>query len=287
MASAETEYIDRFVEVRVWKEIQKVLREDMPILRSTLATFRRKQGHGRQCAASQEKEGQDTIGYCLLYHWLILGDCIIFDGRIFFIDGCSFFDCSTRKPDREPFSNLDNDLPAPSLDDYDSQNIDLTPSSPKPHNDELLPPPPKRSHRSRTTIEISDEENDEKPAKRSRHDRSTSGGSTSTSGGRRASRNAEAGNEIARGLRSIGEGMSAPLITKADTSHVDEVIELFSNDPTLLQDDPEGQYYALLLDVLGSNEKRARALVKTTNPIHRIALLKRIFAEQEVTVNWN
>ncbi|KAF8158737.1 hypothetical protein K438DRAFT_2026022 [Mycena galopus ATCC 62051] len=280
MASAETEYIDRFIE-EYGKKFKKCFEKTCPFYDRLTQLFGGNKATGANVLHLKRKKAKKpstTTSSTTGSSSATASSSLV---------AAPSSTVSTRKPDREPFSNLDNDLLTPSLDDYDSQNIDLTPSSPKPHNDELLPPPPKRSHHSRTTIEISDEENDEKPAKRSRHDRSNSGGSTSTSGGRRASRNAEAGNEIARGLKSIGEGMSAPLITKADTSHVDEVIELFSNDPTLLPDDPEGEHYALLLDVLGSNEKRARALVKTTNPIHRIALLKRIFAEQEVTVNWN
>lgn len=102
------------------------------------------------------------------------------------------------------------------------------------------------------------------------------------------SRNAEAGNEIARGLKMIGEGMSAPIITKADTSHVDAIIDAFIEDATLLPGDPDGEYYALFLDALSANAIRARSFVKTTNRIQRIALLKRVLIEKEMEVpaNW-
>jgi hypothetical protein len=83
-------------------------------------------------------------------------------------------------------------------------------------------------------------------------------------------------------LKSIGEGMSAPIITKADTSHIDAVVDVFTADPSLLPDDPEGEYYAVILDALSANEGCARAFVKTTIRIHRIALLKRILTEHQI-----
>ncbi|KAF7373776.1 hypothetical protein MSAN_00589300 [Mycena sanguinolenta] len=146
---------------------------------------------------------------------------------------------SNRKCAREPLANVENaasTVTTPSADASVESTIDLStaPPSPKPYDDELLPPPTKRSRNSRTTIDINsdEEENEVKPSKSNRHDRSVS--ASSSSGGRRSSRTTEAGNQIARGLKSIGDGMSAPLITKADTSHVDEVIDVFTADPTLL-----------------------------------------------------
>jgi hypothetical protein len=157
--------------------------------------------------------------------------------------------------------------------------------SPKPHDDELLPPPVKRARSARAPIEIDSDGDDETKKSTTQRERSTSGGS---SGGRRISRTAEAGSQIARGLKSIGEGMSAPIITKADTSHVDEVVDILNADPTLLPDDPEGEYYAVVIDALSANEGRARAFVKTTKRTHRIGFLERILTEHNVIipVNW-
>jgi hypothetical protein len=197
---------------------------------------------------------------------------------------------STSKRKRQPLENLDNE-PL----DIDSDSAGTTskqPPSPKPYDDELLPPPAKRPRASDAIIDIDNEDDNtenEEPKKKKKvdardrdRDRSISAGSSS--GGRRASRNAEAGNQIARGLKIIGEGMSAPLITKADTSHVDAVVDVFLADPTLLPADLDGEYYALFLDALSTNEMRARVFIKTQNRIQRIALLKRVLTEKEVDV---
>ncbi|KAF8194377.1 hypothetical protein K438DRAFT_1934584 [Mycena galopus ATCC 62051] len=170
----------------------------------------------------------------------------------------------------EPLLALENDLSAPALDNPTSQTA-ATPSSPKPYNDELLPPPTN-----------DEDENDDKPTKPNRHDRSISGGSPS--GGHCTSRTTEAGNQIARGLKSIGEGMSEPLVTKADTSHVDDIISVFTEDATLLPDDPNSEYYALFVDALSSNQNRTHAFVKSTIRTQRIALLKLILKDNEVAV---
>ncbi|KAJ7898078.1 hypothetical protein B0H13DRAFT_2521080 [Mycena leptocephala] len=195
---------------------------------------------------------------------------------------------SSRKREREPLANLENggDIDIdPELIPHDDKPPAVASSS-KPHDDELLSPPAKRSRTSHAAIDISDGEDDEKKTRPSKRDRSASGGSASS--GRRVSRTAETGAQIARGLKSIGEGMSAPIVTKTDTSHVDEVVDVLAADPTLLPHDPEGELYALVLDALSANEKRARAFIKTTLRVHCIALLKRILTEQDVTlpVNW-
>ncbi|KAJ6537916.1 hypothetical protein B0H19DRAFT_1079017 [Mycena capillaripes] len=167
------------------------------------------------------------------------------------------------------------------------------PPSPKPYDDELLPAPPKRPRVRNDDNENNDSKKDningDKPKKKaSARDRDRSISGSSSSGGRRTSRNAEAGNEIARGLKMIGEGMSAPIITKADTSHVDAIIDAFNEDATLLPVDPDGEYYALFLDSLSVNAIRARSFVRTTNRIQRIALLKRVLVEKEMDIpgNW-
>ncbi|KAJ7183567.1 hypothetical protein C8R46DRAFT_1209734 [Mycena filopes] len=191
---------------------------------------------------------------------------------------------ATAKRGRAPLDIIDNDAI-----DVDSDPAPHEPLSPKPYDDELLPPPLKRRH---TTIDIDSNDEDEKeqrPPKKVSvrdHDRSTS--ASSSSGGRRASRNAEAGTQIAQGLKLIGEGMSAPIITKADTSHVDAIVDVFIAEPTLLPADPEGEYYALFLDALSANEMRARVFVRTENRVQRIALLKRVLTEKgmDIPVEW-
>ncbi|KAJ7477780.1 hypothetical protein B0H11DRAFT_2281241 [Mycena galericulata] len=106
-----------------------------------------------------------------------------------------------------------------------------------------------------------------------------------SSGGRRAaSRNAKTGSEIARGLKAIGQGMSAPIITKADTSRVDAIVDIFTADPTLLPADPEGEYYDSLLDALSANEMRTRVFIRTPNRIQHITLLKQVLTEKEMEV---
>jgi hypothetical protein len=195
-----------------------------------------------------------------------------------------------RKRPREPLADLENEVL-----DVDTSAIPHAPHddsvphkaahSPKPHDDELLAPPVKRARSAPTPIEIDSDGDDETKKSTTQRERSASGGS---SGGRRVSRTAEAGSQIARGLKSIGEGMSAPIITKADTSHVDAVVDVLNADPTLLPDDPEGEYYAVVIDALSANEGRARAFVKTTKRTHRIGFLKRILTEHNVIipVNW-
>ncbi|KAF8209260.1 hypothetical protein K438DRAFT_1960991 [Mycena galopus ATCC 62051] len=192
---------------------------------------------------------------------------------------------------RQPLENLDNetiDVPSDSDD-----AVMKPPPSPKPYDDELLLPLPKHS-RTLDTIDLADdsdnENNTERPKQKMKgttrdRDRSTSAGSSA--GGRRASRNTEMGNEIARSLKKIGEGMSAPIITKSDTSHVDAIIDVFVGDPTLLPADPTGNYYACFLDALGANQMRARSFIKTQNRVQRIALLKLILMkEMEMPVGW-
>ncbi|KAJ6452709.1 hypothetical protein DFH09DRAFT_1393495 [Mycena vulgaris] len=72
-----------------------------------------------------------------------------------------------------------------------------------------------------------------------------------------------------------------------DTSHVDALIDAFTDDPTLLPDDPEGEYYALFLDALSANEMRARVFIKTVHRVQRIALLKRVLTEKEMEIPFN
>ncbi|KAJ7106959.1 hypothetical protein C8R44DRAFT_744837 [Mycena epipterygia] len=189
-----------------------------------------------------------------------------------------------RKGPRQPLSSLQNDII-----DIDSDSAPNQPPSPKPYDDELLPPSAK--HRRLPDILGNDEESensDQPKTKANVRDRDRSTSTSSSSGGRRASRNAEIGSEIACGLKLIGQGMSAPIITKADTSHVDAIVDAFTADPTLLPTDPDGEYYALFLDTLSVNEMRARVFIKTPNRIQRIALLKRVLTkkEMEVPLNW-
>ncbi|KAJ7491536.1 hypothetical protein B0H11DRAFT_2228685 [Mycena galericulata] len=116
---------------------------------------------------------------------------------------------------------------------------------------------------------------DDAKTKAGARDHNRSASASSSSGGRRTSRNAETGSEIARGLMLIGQSMSAPIITKADTSHVDAIVDALTADPTLLPDDPDVKYYALFLDALSANEMRTRIFIKTPHRVQRIAVLKR------------
>src|ERR1700761_1409202 len=77
-----------------------------------------------------------------------------------------------------------------------------------------------------------------------------------------ARRNAEAGTQLARGLDKIGEGMGIPIVTKQDTTHIDEVMALLAADATLLPDDPDGAFFAAVADKLGEKPSRARIFVK-------------------------
>ncbi|KAJ7037077.1 hypothetical protein C8F04DRAFT_1257308 [Mycena alexandri] len=193
-----------------------------------------------------------------------------------------------RKRARQPLENLENDIL-----DIDPESALDQPASPKPYDDELLPAPPKRRRvrdddNKNNESKKDDINGDDSKKKASVRNRDRSISASSSSGGHRTSRNAEAGNEIARGLKMIGEGMSAPIITKADTSHVDAIINAFNEDATLLPVDPDGEYYALFLDSLSANAIRARSFVKTTNHIQRIALLKRVLVEKDMDIpgNW-
>ncbi|KAJ7213083.1 hypothetical protein GGX14DRAFT_393282 [Mycena pura] len=188
---------------------------------------------------------------------------------------------SPRKP-LAPLVNDTIDLDSDSaLDEHTAINSFASSASraPRPYDDELLPSPAKRA---RTSTDATPTDGDEKNTAAA-HTRSRSGGS----GGRR-SRTAETGSEIASGLKTIGAGMSAPLITKADTSHVDEVINVLATDESILPHDPDGELYAGILELLSSNETRSRAFVKTKSRIHRIALLKRFLNEAKIPFpeNW-
>ncbi|KAF8187292.1 hypothetical protein K438DRAFT_2151341 [Mycena galopus ATCC 62051] len=192
--------------------------------------------------------------------------------------------------DEAKMANAEDDFVKTFIESLDNEPIDIDSDTAPKH--ELLPTSAKRPRTSNTTIDIisDDDENNDQPKKKKaggrNHDRSAS--ASSSSGGRRGLRNAETGNQIARGLKMIGEGMSAPFITKADTSHVDAIVDAFIADPTQLPEDPDGEYYALLLDALSANEMRARVFIKTQDRIQRIALLKRVLREKEmdVPVNW-
>ncbi|KAJ7702731.1 hypothetical protein B0H17DRAFT_1194609 [Mycena rosella] len=168
---------------------------------------------------------------------------------------------------RAPLNNINNNDPV--IDPLLLQDV----PSPKPYDNELLTAPAKRSH---TMIDInSDDEKKQQPppkvvARERDHDRSASGNSSSD--GHRALRNAETGSQIAHGLKLIGEGMSAPIITKADTSHVDAIVDVVLADPSLLPNDPKGEFYALFLDSLSTNKICARVFIKTVNHVQRIAL---------------
>ncbi|KAJ6560868.1 hypothetical protein DFH09DRAFT_1364702 [Mycena vulgaris] len=169
-----------------------------------------------------------------------------------------------RKGPRQPLENLQNDAIDVDLD-FPNQ-----PASPKPYDDELLPPTAKRRRLPDPVANEEEIENSDQPkSKAGARDRD----------GRRVSRNAETGSEIARGLKLIGQSMSALIITKADTSHVDAIIDAFTDDPTLLPDDPEGEYYTLFSDVLSANEMCAHVFIKTVHRVQRIALLKRVLME--------
>ncbi|KAF8196278.1 hypothetical protein K438DRAFT_1825928 [Mycena galopus ATCC 62051] len=191
----------------------------------------------------------------------------------------------------QPLENLDNET----IDVHsDSDDTGMKPPpSPKSYDDELLLPLAKRSRTSDTTIDLvedSDNENKTKLLKKTKdaRDRDRSSSPGSSAGGRRVSCNAEMGNEIAPGLKKIGEGMSAPIITKSETSHVDAIIDVFVVDPTLLPADPTGNYYAVFLDALGANQMCARSFIKTQNCVQCIALLKLLLLEKEmdVPVGW-
>ncbi|KAJ7435744.1 hypothetical protein B0H11DRAFT_2256881 [Mycena galericulata] len=166
--------------------------------------------------------------------------------------------------------------------DIDSDAAPNQPPSPKPYDDELLPPPAKRRH-----LDDESENIDDAKTKAGACNHARSASASSSSGGRRASRNAETGSEIAWGLKAIGQGMSPPIITKADTSYVDEIVDALVADPTLLPDDPDGEYYALFLDVLSARETRARIFIKAPLHVQRIAMLKRVLTEKEMEVPFN
>ncbi|KAJ6522432.1 hypothetical protein DFH09DRAFT_1330570 [Mycena vulgaris] len=157
--------------------------------------------------------------------------------------GCSSLSVvpQKRKGPRQPLENLQNDAIDVDLD-FPNQ-----PASPKPYDDELLPPaasltPSPMKKRSRTAT--------------SRSQRLVHATATVRPRPPRAQE---------------GVSMSAPIITKADTSHVDAIIDAFTDDPTLLPNDPEGEYYALFLDALSANEMRARVFIKT---VHRVVVVR-------------
>ncbi|KAJ7215350.1 hypothetical protein GGX14DRAFT_391789 [Mycena pura] len=151
---------------------------------------------------------------------------------------------------RKPLAPLVNDtIDTIDLDSDSALDEDTTfassisrASASRPYDDELLPSPAKRA---RTSTHATPPDDDEKKTTAA-HNRCRSGGS----GGCR-SRTAETGSAIANGLKTIGTGMSAPLITKADTSHVDEVINVLVTDETIL---PHGELYAVILELLSSNQ---------------------------------
>ncbi|KAJ7608553.1 hypothetical protein FB45DRAFT_242618 [Roridomyces roridus] len=162
----------------------------------------------------------------------------------------------------------------------DNRTSTSPPASPKPYDDEI-PPPPKRRR-----VESEESSEEKQPKKRSAREGSVS--SASSTGGRRAGRTSEAAQHIGRGLQTIGESMSAPIITKSDTSHVDAIIDILLDDPTLLPNDPDGSYYALVTDYFSTNQMQARVFIKTKVRVQRIALLKRVLnaSEIDIPVDW-
>ncbi|KAJ7732747.1 hypothetical protein DFH07DRAFT_968322 [Mycena maculata] len=182
-----------------------------------------------------------------------------------------------KRTHHQPLENLQNDIM-----NIESDSAPNQPLSPKPHDDELRPPPAKHRHLSETTGNDDETENsDLSRTKAGVRDRDRSASASSSSGGCHASRNTETGSEIVCGLKLIGQGMSVAIITKANTSHVDTIIDAFTADPSLLLNDPDGKYYALFLDALSANEMRARVFIKTPNRIQRIALLKHVLTDDK------
>lgn len=277
-ATAEPEYIERFVAVRVAKS------------RSTMSTDA-PQEHGGKYEKCFKRS-------CPYYNRLtkLFGGNRATGEHVLHLkktkptndSSKSSASSSKREATREPLEPLNNEFANVNLPDSADAS---PPASPKPYDDELLSPPRKRARISEVTPDKDDEhrtENDPPKTKISAQDHGRSISVGSSSGGRRASRNAEAGHQIAHGLKLIGESMSAPIITKADTSHIDAIVDTFAADPSLLPDDPDGSYYALLLDALSANEMRARVFTKTSNRVQRIAFLKRVLLEMEmdVPVDW-
>ncbi|KAJ7218474.1 hypothetical protein GGX14DRAFT_560817 [Mycena pura] len=260
-ATAEAVFIEAFLQVRAWKAICSMLTTTCPAYDRCVMLFGGNKAtgdhvfHPKSKKCSRAKPAQDSPTPSKAN--------------------------SPRKP-LAPLVNDTIDLDSDSaLDEHTAINSFASSASraPRPYDDELLPSPAKRA---RTSTDATPTDGDEKNTSAA-HTRSRSGGS----GGRR-SRTAETGSEIASGLKTIGAGMSAPLITKADTSHVDEVINVLVTDESILPHDPDGELYAGILELLSSNETRSRAFVKTKSRIHRIALLKRFLNEAKIPFpeNW-
>ncbi|KAF7322187.1 hypothetical protein MKEN_00743100 [Mycena kentingensis (nom. inval.)] len=118
-----------------------------------------------------------------------------------------------------------------------------------------------------------DEDEDEVVVKRSSSARERSGAGA----GPVARRNAEAGTQMASGLLAVAQGLSAPVITKQDTSHVDDINKLIANEPTLL---PKSlRYYGAVMAKLTNDANAARAIVTAATLDHKRALLALIFTD--------
>ena len=79
------------------------------------------------------------------------------------------------------------------------------------------------------------------------------------------------------------DAMLAPVSTTVSTKHIDQVIALTAQDPTLLPDDPEGDYYIAMMDNF-TDPVRAQAFIAATSRVQRIALLKRAFKHNNLTI---
>ncbi|KAJ7055716.1 hypothetical protein C8F01DRAFT_444721 [Mycena amicta] len=211
------------------------------------------------------------------------------------------------KPSRAPLKSVDNQ-PINVLDsDDDLPSPRKLPVGPKLYQDELLPvvkkdgkgkgkakaeekegkkkkkkdeTQPKSRKRKRAESDEEDDENSipgaKRPAPSSSLDRSTSGGSTV------ARRNAEGATQMASSLRFIGENMSAPIVTKADTSHVDALNKLFADKPDLLP--KNARFFAAAMKHLSQSPAEACALIGASTSEQQRCLLALIFTSARLKV---
>ncbi|KAJ7055428.1 hypothetical protein C8F01DRAFT_1258603 [Mycena amicta] len=89
-------------------------------------------------------------------------------------------------------------------------------------------------------------------------------------------RNSEAAMYVADTLSHIGDALKAPVTLKEDTSHIDAVINILTQNDTLLPDDEDGSLYDLVSNNFGANPNAAHVFIKTENPVRRKAIINGI-----------
>ncbi|KAJ7204332.1 hypothetical protein GGX14DRAFT_398186 [Mycena pura] len=165
-----------------------------------------------------------------------------------------------QKPSATQDANKEN-LENP-IDDALDVSGPLTDVVDLPSSDDELILSPKRKH-GRVCAESDDDTTDASQVKRCRRSKPD----TSSSG----KRNADTGFALSTSFNKLPEALTQTqtVMTAADVSHVDDVIKILDDNPTLLPPDPDGELYDIVARSLSKDPTEARRFIATVNEVRR------------------